>query len=328
MEDMDIFSMLGVENPMLKEEKEKEEKAKAAKAKKASAKGEKKAAAKEKTFKLPVDMLIPYAAPICGFSIEGKTEATEKEMLAELKARYPWCIHTALQQRKGFLNVTFKAYSAISKGFLSGAKKLVVGSVELPLPDNASFDDAKELLSGALPFSSNCPVSFLVDGDTAVPVFSPENKVSDTKDIKNVILPTLESVGYDNAVTKDVLDVLGDAYTAEMKAVLSTFTLGGEDDETIALILQNNIDSVSAGNSTKDTFKLCDNMKVSLGFTQLDIGPSDFNGNTEATKADICKFIVNAGYPEYSDKRTSIETVNDNLLIAILKSSTKGAEND
>lgn len=325
---MDIFSMLGVENPMLKEEQEMEEKARKEKAKKASAKTKKNAAAKEATFKLPADILIPYAAPISGFSIEGKTEATEKEILAELKARYPWCIHTALRQNKGFLNVVFKAYSAVSKGVLSGAKKLVAGSIELTLADDVSVDDAKELLTGVLPFSANCPVSFLVDGDTAVPVFSPDKKLSDTGTVKNVILPTLEYVSYDATTAEDVRSVLGDVYTAEMKAALSLFALGndkGDEEDAAAIILQDNINAVSMAKKA-DAFKLHDDMKISLGFTQLNISPDDFGGKTEARKTDICKFIVNSGYPEYSEKRTSIESINDNLLVAILKSSTKGAE--
>ena len=65
------------------------------------------------------------------------------------------------------------------------------------------------------------------------------------------------------------------------------------------------------------------NVKVSLLFTKLDLKPENFGGEDEVTSEQICNFLVASGYPEYS--RCSIEKVSDELLVAVIKSSTKGA---
>lgn len=329
---MDLFEMFGFENPDEIKKKEAEEKKAAEKAKKEAEKAkkasEKKAATKEpKKVALPLDVIIPYSERISGFSIEGITEATESDILKELQGRYPHLINVTSTIKEGIMTVSYQTYSQIAKGTIK-CSKLLFGGEEISFESEGEEVDCEVLKSAfyaSCPDFKGCDLAFLAKDGIAIPVFKPSAFKDELKQDKiTVLVPGVTSIeveGKDGKITLAVVkEALGDNYSGLEPCVFR------REDKTWRIILMGKAEANSAPAPKKGFDISSGNVKVSLLFTRLDVKPSDFEGKEEVSAEEICSFIVKSGYPEYDKKRCTIEQANKDLLVAVVKSSTKGAK--
>lgn len=328
---MDLFEIFGFENPDEVKRKEAEEKKAAEKAKKEAEKAkkasEKKAATKEpKKVALPLDVIIPYSERIAGFSIEGITEATESDIVKELKGRYPHLINVTSSIKEGVMTVSYQSYSQVAKGTIK-CSKLLFGGEEVPFEAEEEEVDCEVLKTafyGACPDFKGCEISFLASDGVAVPVFKPSAFKDEIKQEKiTVLVPGVTSIeveGKDGKITPPIVkEALGDNYSDLEPCVFR------REDKTWRIILMGKSEASSAPVPKKGFDISSGNVKVSLLFTKLDVKPSDFEGKEEVSSEEVCAFLVKSGYPEYDKKRCTIEQVSKDLLVAVVKSSTKGA---
>lgn len=320
--------MFGIEEPVKE----------APKAEKKAEKTEKKAEKKkeEKKYTLPADVVIPYADVIGGFSLEGKETATESEVLAELTARYPWIAKGSnISETSGRLYVKLPGYRAQAKGSIS-PKTLCFGSAEIDYEkpeDGAGADVGTDVLTAALlesaPELKGLQVQFLAGESSIVPIFKgtefgKELKVPAGQTALPVIIPGALSTELDCSGKKSITP---EEILAVVPSAFKGFTLvSGRDGDTVKAFLLPPYEATSSAVPKGTVFDISSgDVEVSLGFTKIPIKPSDFDGEGEVRPEQVCSFLVAQGYPEFAKERTAIEKVNKNLLVAILKSSSKGA---
>lgn len=324
--DMNLFEMLGLENPI-------EDEVKVVKTAKKE-KGEKKNTEQKtkKKFKLPVNITIPYCDSLL-FSIDGKDSVTESELKKEILTRYPWCVSLGNVNGDDPYIIYYERQHAIAKGSIAG-EHLLYGEIEIPLLSEDGDDKTEweiEELTKALYEAdeelTDIPVSFISSNDVIVPVFSGDDFTEGIKQpAMTVIYP-----GVTNYIAKpkedadvitptDVLAVLPVDIAKLFKPLLV------KRNELYSCIMVPNITSAKKTSDKKTSgFDISSgNVKVSLVYTKLDVKPDDFDGKNIISSDELCGFICKSGYPEFSPKRTTIEKITDGLLVAILKSSTKG----
>ena len=314
-----FFDLLGIEAPVeVKKEAKKADK----KETKAAKKETKKKVAKK--IKLPVDIVIPYAKKLDGFSIEGKEEVTEAELLTELKARYPYLICSHLFEKDGLWLCTYNSYGEISKGELE-CSKFLFGGMEISFEAESNKVDCrilKEAFYAACPAYTGCELAFFAENGVVVPTFMPNSFSNEIKQDKiSVIVPGITSFeidGVDGKITPNTVKEKVSKYSYLEPCVFK------KPDKTSCIIMVSKSVAGAAKAAPKGFDISSGNVKISLVFNKLDLKPESFNGETEVTADMICDYLVKSGYPEFDKKRCSIEKVSDDLLIAIIKSSTKG----
>lgn len=324
---MDLFELMGIETPVEEKKEAKENK----KAKKPDSKGGK-SVKKAVEYTLPVDIVIPYCDKIGGFSIEGKTAVTEKDILDEMKSRYPWLINTSLVKAdKNTIEIKYP--SGIKKGAVKGST-FMYGINEIPFPvgeDGTDTEVLKKAFYDSVSELNGCPVGFTSRDNTIVPILEPQKigkELKLTQASVIVVTPGVAVAKIDLADKKvltsdDILSVAPES----LKQYLTPCAYKNGNVQTIVLMPSKQVEVAAATASATKSFSIADSVQISLGFTKVDLNPADFDGREEVEASDICAFLVAQGWPEFSKERTSIEKVNSHLLVAILKSSSKGAVN-
>lgn len=323
---MDLFEMMGFEAPA-EETKETKGVKKTKKADKSS-KSNKKAV----EYTLPVDLVIPYCDKIAGFNIEGKASATEKDILEEIQKRCPWLVCAALVKiNESTLEIKYRS-GGTKKGTVKGST-LMYGNTEIPFDsgeDGTDVEALKKAFYDNVIELNGCPVSFIAHDDIIVPVLEPQKMGKElklTQQSVTVITPGVAVSQIDLTDKKvltpeDILAVAPDSLKDNL--VPCVFKLNNV--QTVVLMPSKQVEYAATAPSVK-SFSIADNVQISLGFTKIDLSPDDFDGMEEVEAKDICAYIVAQGWPEFSWERTTIEKVNKHLLVAILKSSSKGALN-
>ena len=330
--DFNLFDLMGLENPVKEEEKKKAEKK--AEAKKETKKAEKKKAEKKVAkIKLPINICIPFTEKIGGFTIEGKEEVTHKEVIDELKARYPHLIGMCdslapISEDNTSFALYYKNYGDVAKGSIP-CKKLLMGGECLPFEaeneDEVDTEILKDAIIAANPLLDGCDISFFHEDGVAVPVIKAKKFNDEVKQASiKVIVPgatdfVVQLPEGEKAFTPDIVK----ANVPEEYAYLEP-GLYKHEKEWRVLLMPKAVASSAPEAKSKGFDISSGNVKVSILFTKLDLMPESFGGDEEITAEQICNFIVASGYPEFSSKRCSIEKASDDLLVAIIKSSTKG----
>ena len=334
-EQFDLFSALGLENPAEQEKKE-EKKEKKAKEKKASKSA-------PTSYKLPVKVVIPMVEPIDAVSIEGKESATAEEIRKYLVDTYSWCVNLMdkpyVAKKDGALVFAYKSNTAtaVGKGTFQGDIVFRYGENTIPVQTDETAED------GSLVYSTQA----LYDAFVAA-----EENLSAVKDISfakkdNCVVPVFGGDDFKNAIKQEAVTVIypgvgeyivkpsepskeitpDDVWACESLSGLKEYydlKVSKSKKFSVVILVPKTTEYVTPKAKEK-TFSLDGDVTLSLGFTKLTINSSFFDGKDEVSAEDICKYLCKNGYPEYDVKRTSVEEINKGMLIAILKSSTKGA---
>ena len=327
-EEFNLFDLMGLDNPVKKEE-EKKEKAKAeAKAKKEEKAKAEKAKAKAKPIKLPINIILPYCEKF-EFAIEGKEEATAAEITEELKKVYPHLVGVGMltSEPEGY-TLSYNSYGTVGKGTMK-VSKLYFGLNEIPF-DRESEDAEVDVKILADAFISANPqyrglnIEFLQKDSVCVPVFSGTKLEKELKQEKLlVIVPGIKEFTVDASEGVITPDAIKGAIKEEFPYLVPILFKEDKAKEWKCILLP----KASAGSSkapteTRDISS--GEVQVSLLFTKVTLKPEDFGGETDVTDKQICDYLVNSGYPEFAASRCTIEKASDKLLIAVIKSSRKG----
>lgn len=328
MADFNLFDLMGLDNPVKKEE-EKKEKAKAeAKAKKEEKAKAEKAKAKAKPIKLPINIILPYCEKF-EFAIEGKEEATSNEITEELKKNYPHLVGVGMltAEPEGY-SLSYNSYGTVGKGTMK-VSKMYFGMNEIPF-DKESEDaevDVKILADAffnANPQYRGLNIEFLQKEEVCVPTFSGTKFEKELKQEKIlVIVPGIKELSVDAVEGVITPDAVKAAVKEEFPYLTPILFKEDKVKEWKCVLLP----KASAGSSKTPTTThdiSSGEVQVSLLFTKVTLKPEDFGGETDVTDKQICDFLVKSGYPEFAASRCTIEKASDKLLIAVIKSSRKG----
>lgn len=302
---MDLFELMGI-SPDAK----KEEHAKSKKITKVSKN-------KEKSFILPMNVLIPYSLPV---EIEGVGKITE----SELNKRYcdgatylSWSEFTDSNGRRTIIG-KFKMSEVVTKGIMSSAKEIKIGNSVIP-NTLTEYDTITEML--AENGFAGCQLSYVSGKDCIIPVITSCSCENADSEDKKLFLPGIDTYSLNSKCEREVLEeIFGEAS--------SEFKIWDNGDKLIA-VLSNEYKTPTTISGKEEYDISSGEVILSLVWNKFSITPSLFGGKNKVTKEQLCSYIIAQGYPEYSSNRTTFEYAdknNRNLLIAILKGSSKGAD--
>lgn len=307
---MDLFSLMG-----LTPEEEEQKTPVTKKVKKDTAK--KKDGVK--FFSLPSKVVIPYHLPEI-LSVEGKNKITESELCEKYGSYLSWSeLHDS--SGESIMVGKFKLSDTIAKGSIDTSKDIKIGSTIIP-NTFLKYEEISEMLSeNGL---SGCQIAYVNDGEYLIPVVTQcsDEEESESDDIeKNLFIPGIGSYPIDSDTDEtEILNRLFGKAASEFKIYVR--------ETGYIAVLDNEKKSVSA-TPAKDWYDISSGQVVlSLVWRKFDLHPEMFGGNQKVSKDQLCSYLIAQGYPEYTVGRTTFDyesKENKNLLIAILKSSSKGA---
>jgi len=121
---------------------------------------------------------------------------------------------------------------------------------------------------------------------------------------------------------KSFLDCLKDSIMEKYPEYRNRINVTISNSNTVFVSLSN-YEKASAPVKKETTYKI-EGKVLSMLFKRWDLDETTFDGKKSVTLADICNFLQNEGYPEFSPDRTRV-TENGNYLMVSVIGSTKGA---
>lgn len=340
----DLFSFLGMEP---KQPEKKEEKAPAKKAEKKNM--PKKDKKKEKLFKFPEYMVIPYIGSVSLENKENRENISEndlKEILADKwSLNLPEGKNLVLEEHPGNIVVKYSRYSVISKGEINGLSadaQIVIGTLSIPLAGLKTVEDINTFLVAQHEEFAGLSYGYIVNKDRTgiIPVCvndpyvysMAEDGAEEEEELPKATMLYVHGIGRqsledtsENTVRSSIEVLAGGAYSQACEIYVS--------DSGIHALIPTGTPGTSGTDTSSsaraDVFNISSGVELSLsGWCKIPISPESFNGKTTVKKEDICSYLIAEGYPEYTAGRTVFEWQNkekkNGLLIAILKSASKG----